>query len=182
VSGNLQDDPNRVLIVGYGNLLRGDDGLGWHAAERLRALTQEPDVEILTLHQLTPELMEPISRAGRVIFIDACAGPVPGEIQVSAIEPQAAAGAAFSHHATPAALLAGALALYGHAPQATLITVAGADFSVSDRLSPEILGQIDSVVAACFTDINRPLRPTARHSTLQGSDLTHNLTPGMTNG
>ena len=26
----------RVLIIGYGNPLRGDDGFGWHAAERLR--------------------------------------------------------------------------------------------------------------------------------------------------
>ena len=24
-----------VLVVGYGNALRTDDGLGWHAAERL---------------------------------------------------------------------------------------------------------------------------------------------------
>jgi len=137
--------PN-TLIVGYGNPLRGDDGLGWHVAERLRALVRDPDVEILALHQLTPELMDPISRADRVIFIDACEGPVPGEIQERTIEPQAAARAAFSHHATPAALLAGARALYGRAPQATLITVTGADFSVSDRLSPEVSAAADAVV------------------------------------
>jgi hydrogenase maturation protease len=150
------------LIIGYGNPLRGDDGLGWHVAERLRATIHDPDVEILTLHQLTPELMEPISRASRVIFLDARAGPVPGEIRERTIEAQAAAGAAFTHHATPAALLAGAQALYGHAPQATLITVTGADFSLSDQLSPEVWKQIDSVVAACRACLNRPLRPAAQ--------------------
>jgi hypothetical protein len=48
----------QVLIVGYGNPLRGDDGLGWRAAERLRTVIQDAGVEILALHQLTPELME----------------------------------------------------------------------------------------------------------------------------
>jgi len=147
--------PN-TLIVGYGNPLRGDDGLGWHAAERLREAVRDPGVEILAVHQLTPELMEPISRAGRVIFIDACVGEAPGEIRQRTVEPHAAPGAAFSHHATPAALLAGALALFGHAPEATLITVTGADFSLSDRLSPEIERQLDSVVAACLASLDRP--------------------------
>jgi Ni,Fe-hydrogenase maturation factor len=72
---------------------------------------------------------------------------VPGEIQERTIEPQAAARAAFSHHATPAALLTGARALYGRAPQAILITVTGADFSLSDQLSPEVGARMEDVVA-----------------------------------
>jgi hydrogenase maturation protease len=138
--------PN-TLILGYGNPLRGDDGFGWHAAQRLRAAVRDPNVEILALQQLTPELMEPISRADRVIFLDASVGAAPGEIAERVVEPQAAAGAAFSHHATPAALLAGARILYGRAPLATLITVTGSDFSVSDRLSPAVGMQLDTVSA-----------------------------------
>jgi hydrogenase maturation protease len=138
----------RTLIVGYGNPLRGDDGLGWHVVERLRAAVQDSSVEILALHQLTPELMDPISRADRVIFIDAAVGPVPGEIAERTVEAQAGAGAAFSHHATPAALLAGARALYGRAPEATLITVTGADFSLSDQLSEAVNRQLEKVVGA----------------------------------
>ena len=134
-----------VLIIGYGNPLRGDDGLGWHAAERLRAAVEDPEVEILTVHQLTPELMEPISQADRVILIDAGVGAVPGEIQERAVEPQAT-GSAFTHHATPTALLAGARALYGNAPPATLITVTGADFSFSDRLSPAVNARMNALV------------------------------------
>ena len=34
-------------------------------------LINDPDVEIVPLHQLTPELMDPLRRADRVIFIDA---------------------------------------------------------------------------------------------------------------
>jgi hydrogenase maturation protease len=67
----------RVLIVGYGNPLRGDDGLGWHAAEALRAAL--PEAEILAVHQLTPELAEDASRAELVIFLDAAETGAPGE-------------------------------------------------------------------------------------------------------
>jgi hydrogenase maturation protease len=135
-----------ILIICYGNPLRGDDGLGWHAAERLRAIVRHPEVEILALHQLTPELMEAISRTDRVIFIDACEGALPGEVDERPVVP-AAAGAAFTHHMTPSALVAGASALYGHAPQATLLTVTGADFSVSDQLSPAVSTALDALVS-----------------------------------
>ena len=107
----------KVLIVGYGNPLRGDDGVGWRAAERLRGAIRDPDVEIHALHQLTPEVMEALGRADRAIFIDACVGAV-----------------------------AGARALYGHAPQATLITVTGGDFSLSEELSPSVSAAMDGVV------------------------------------
>src|ERR1017187_7308080 len=57
-----------TLILAYGNPLRGDDGIGPEAGERLRSIIQDSDVEIRTMHQLTPELMEPISRAARVLY------------------------------------------------------------------------------------------------------------------
>ena len=134
-----------ILIVCYGNPLRGDDGFGWHAADRLRTAIQDPSVEIRTMHQLVPELMDSLSRVDRAIFIDASVGPVPGEIRERTLEP-AAGGATFTHHVTPAALLAGSKALYGKAPLATLITVTGADFSLSDRLSPAIGTALSAVV------------------------------------
>ena len=136
-----------TLIVAYGNPLRGDDGIGPEAGERLRSIVQDPDVEIRTMHQLTPELMEPISRAARVIFIDACEGAVAGEIGERAIEPSTAA-MRFTHHATPEGLLAGARALYGHAAEATVVTVAGAEFSLGSGLSPAVARSLDGVVAA----------------------------------
>ncbi len=60
-----------VLVIGYGNTLRGDDGAGCYVAERLCALNHEPGLKVLSLHQLTPELAQPVAEAGLVIFIDA---------------------------------------------------------------------------------------------------------------
>jgi hydrogenase maturation protease len=139
---------SRILILGYGNPLRGDDAFGWRVAERLLELPPDPAVEILCLHQLTPELMDPLSRADFAIFIDAAASGEPGAMVERRIDPASAANAAFTHHATPEALLAGARALYGRAPEAVMISVAGADFSLGAELSPAVSSRFDEVIAA----------------------------------
>ena len=47
-------DPHKpVLVIGYGNTLRGDDGFGPCVASLLAQRTQAADVEILTPQQLT---------------------------------------------------------------------------------------------------------------------------------
>ena len=116
-----------TLIIGYGNPLRGDDGFGWHAALRLREIIQDAGIEILAVHQLTPELMDAISRARRVIFIDAAVGEDAGKLTVTALETTGGPAAVFTHFATPAALLEGARSLYGAKPEGLLITVVGLD-------------------------------------------------------
>jgi hydrogenase maturation protease len=133
-----------ILILGYGNTLRGDDAFGPRVAELLLGRVQDPSVEILSLHQLTPELMEPLSRAALAIFIDAAAVGEPGAIVERRLDP-AAAPAAFTHHATPEGLLAGARALYGCAPEAVLISVAAADFGLGAELSPAVSSHLDEV-------------------------------------
>ncbi len=135
-----------MLIIGYGNPLRGDDALGWRVTQRLRDLVTDPEVEILTLHQLLPELMDTLSRAERAIFIDAAAEGSPGEVVERALTP-AVTAASFTHAATPEALLTGARLLYGSAPEGAMISVAGADFSLGAGLSEAVGAQVDRVVA-----------------------------------
>ena len=125
------------MIIGYGNPLRGDDAFGYRAAERIPGA--------IAVHQLTPELMDPISRADRVIFLDATAEGVPGEIRRRTLAP-AEGSRPFTHHATPESLLAGAQALYGRAPEATLITVTAATFDLSHTLSPEVEKALDAIL------------------------------------
>ena len=59
-----------LLVIGYGNTLRGDDGVGPRVAEAVGELNL-PGVHTLICPLLTPELANPISRAGKVIFVDA---------------------------------------------------------------------------------------------------------------
>src|SRR5262245_29107852 len=87
----------RVLIIGYGNPLRADDGVGWQAARHLAELLRDEPIEILALHQLTPELAEPISRADLIIFIDASNEGQPGSWKCERLEVNTTPGNSLAH-------------------------------------------------------------------------------------
>jgi hydrogenase maturation protease len=147
--------PTRVLLIGYGNALRGDDALGPMAVERLRPLlttalpttalptTALPtnalpiNVELLSCHQLAPELAERLARCELALFVDAAARGEPGTVHVQRLWPEAAGIASLTHHIQPAALLALARELYGRAPEAMLVTGAGATFDGRESLSEQ---------------------------------------------
>jgi hydrogenase maturation protease len=145
---------SRVLIIGYGNPLRGDDAFGWIAAERLRERIGDPDVEVLAVPQLVPELMEPISESGRVIFIDASNEGESGRLQCRHLEPDPRGSDALLHHMTPEALLAGARTLYGRVPEAVMYTVRAEQMEMSDTLTAEVehaLRQaVERIGAVCY--------------------------------
>ena len=81
---------NPILVIGYGNPLRGDDGVGWRVAEEAAALLPDPPVTVLTVQLLTPELADPISRSDLLILIDAAAEgpPTPGLEGAVEVRPQ----------------------------------------------------------------------------------------------
>ena len=136
----------RTLIVGYGNPLRSDDAIGWHASRLLAQVLAGRDVEVITCHQLTPELAELLSQSRRAVFIDADAAGKPGAIHRRAIRPQPSASSAFTHTCTPSGLLASAQQLYGRRPQAIVITVSAQSFEFGDALSPVVSAALPEVV------------------------------------
>jgi hydrogenase maturation protease len=76
-----------LLVIGYGNTLRGDDAIGPLAVQELEDENEFSDVEFLTCHQLAPEVAEHLSRAGAVLFIDASAAAPTGAIECREIVP-----------------------------------------------------------------------------------------------
>jgi hydrogenase maturation protease len=131
-----------ILVIGYGNPLCGDDGVGPYAVEHLADEGPPSGVEYLTLRQLTPELAEPISRADTVIFIDAADDGISGAISCRNLKPLArpseTAPGAFTHHVKAGILLENARFLYGRQPTAWLYTVAGENFNLGDSFSPAV--------------------------------------------
>jgi hydrogenase maturation protease len=132
----------KVLIVGYGNPLRSDDGLGWQAVRELSRSLESPDVEFLTCHQITPELADKVAAVGTVIFIDATrigeSDPAkPGELIVSEVAPFPGSFA-FSHELTPATLLDLGRRLYGSCPRAYTVSLRGESFAFGETLSPSV--------------------------------------------
>ena len=111
-----------TLVIGIGNTLAADDGIGPLVAERLRALT---DVRVIVARQITPELAEEIATVGRVVFIDAS---LTGTcVEVVRVAP-ATQWPALAHALTPAELLALTRAVYGRYPEARMVTIPGHNF------------------------------------------------------
>ena len=139
----------KTLILGYGNTLRKDDGLGVYAAMALAALTLPDDVEIRTYQQLSPELSPVLAQVDHAIFIDAALASSeekPGMINTRILHPRTNQPSGVTHHFTPETLLAMAESLYGHAPQAILFSVAAASFALEEGLSPEVTSVLPILV------------------------------------
>ena len=135
-----------TLIIGYGNPLRSDDAFGWHASRMLAETLTAKDIEVITCHQLTPELAEPLSRCRRAVFIDADTEGTPGEIHRCAVRPKVPSSSSFTHTCTPSGLLASSQQLYGRRPQAIVITVTAQSFEFGDALSPAVSSALPKVV------------------------------------
>jgi hydrogenase maturation protease len=135
------------LVIAVGNPLRSDDGLAWHAADLL-SRNQPNDCEIVTVHQLTPELAEAVSGVHLAIFIDASADLRAGMVHCQEIRTTGEnAEMRHSHSVSPAALLTLARTLYQASPRAFLITCGGKYFDHGDSLSDEVASATREVVA-----------------------------------
>ncbi len=148
-----------VLVIGYGNTLRSDDGVGPRVAGLLADDPRLAGATVTARHQLTPELAGDIRSAVLVVLIDATTEAPPGAVVVRPVEawvePRAGAGAAAgaaagagagvgggpgatSHHVDPGVLLALARDLYGASPEAHLVSVGVADMGPGEVLSPRV--------------------------------------------
>lgn len=128
-----------ILIIGYGNPLRGDDAAGRLVAEAV-ADWDHPQMQSLSVHQLTPELAADIAAARRVVFVDAfvCATESPPEVTLTPLTLDIAAPPASvysAHAAAPHELLAMAQALFGATPEACFCAIPACCFEPGAPLS-----------------------------------------------
>ncbi len=143
----VADGPSSVLVIGCGNTLRRDDGVGYLVAETV-ARWNRPGVSSRAVHQLVPELAEPLSEAAHAIFVDARPAHVEDDVDVRPIEPDAGATSALGHFGDPRLLLALAATLYGRSPPAWLVTVPAVDFELGEDLSPTARRGVDQALRA----------------------------------
>ncbi len=161
-----------MLVVGYGNPLRGDDGVGQEVALMLEAELADTGASTVLAHQLLPELALDASRSRLVIFIDAAAGESAGSLSVrplsaggwpradppadlsaSAARAGSAAGA-FSHQLGAADVLALARRLYGGYPVALLVSIGAASLEPGAGLSAAVRCAIPHAARAVLAAID----------------------------
>ncbi len=121
------------LVVGIGNTLRCDDGVGIRVVE---SLPPDARAERLTVQQLTPGLLEPLAQAGRILFVDADAGN--DSVRLLPLRP-AGREARLGHAVSAEELLEWILIEHDACPPAWMLSVPGRSFGFGEELSPEAL-------------------------------------------
>lgn len=150
----------RILLIGYGNTSRRDDGVALHIMERLcRALglpeavidgdgaAEGANPSMIYLHQLAPELAETVAPYDRVVFLDAHVAMEDwGPVEWRPVEP-VCRPSMVAHHLKPGVVLALCESLYGHTPLGYTLSVQGHDFDFGEELSSETSLLADRAVA-----------------------------------
>jgi hydrogenase maturation protease len=127
----------RILVIGYGNPGRRDDGLGPALAARVEA-QQWTGVTVQSDYQLMIEHSALMVGHDVVVFADAALNLPRGEPYD--LQPVAAAScpSGFSHHLPPPAVLQLAADCFGARPQAWLLGIRAVDLrSYAEGLTPE---------------------------------------------
>lgn len=133
-----------LLVIGYGNSLRRDDGVGPRVVEAVEALNL-PGVHTLVSQQLSPEQAEPIARARRVIFVDAALDDLSG-IRLRKLEPGQITQL-MAHAADPGTMLALARDVFGRAPEAWWLTIPAVYLGFGTDFSPEAEAGIHAAIS-----------------------------------
>lgn len=153
-----------VLVAGFGNLYRRDDGVARFVVntlfERLDRPALDPmddgfedmghPVDAVLLHQLVPELAETLVDYDLVIFVDAHVATIPEAIHEERIDVSFRTPFV-SHNTHPSTVLALTQQLHGRTPDAVLLSLLGHDFDFGEGLSPEtaalVVPAVDRILA-----------------------------------
>ncbi|KAF0129642.1 MAG: hydrogenase maturation protease [Bacteroidetes bacterium] len=128
----------KILVYGYGNPGRQDDGLGAALIQKIDEwLTSFPSQKIITdtNYQLNIEDAASVSEASKVIFVDASIEEIEN---FSFTEVKASdARVEFSMHAvSPAFVIDLCTKMYGKAPNAYLLHIKGYEWDFREELTP----------------------------------------------
>ncbi len=159
----------RSLVIGYGNIDRQDDGMGFYIVNRLRRhLGHKPlafddnglsrlgrSLDSIFIRQLVPELVETAADYDRLVFVDA---HIPGDmpdLRCTRIFPEDGM-AGFTHQLHPAAFLGLLKALCDHEPPSHLLSVQGSNFDFGRGLSANAARLLEPAVGTILKLLKIP--------------------------
>ena len=140
---------DKILLLGYGNPDREDDGVAWHVLKSVAEglgypPPSTPDesfestndrIDLIFLLQLVPEISEIIASYDAVCFVDAHTGEINAGVRAVKIEP-GFQKSPFTHHLTPQTCLELTNSIYGKRPAGYLVSIRGFGFQFEERLTP----------------------------------------------
>lgn len=131
---------DRILVVGVGNTLRSDDGVGPHVASLIEKRNL-PQVDTITLQQLQMELVVELLDYSHTVIIDAA---ITGE-EVAFYPLAAGPGlqVSSSHHVDAGLFTSLARELYDKRLSIMICSIRGENFDVGEKLSSPVLERAD---------------------------------------
>ena len=149
----------RTLVIGFGNIDRADDGVAYHVINRLRrrlgqGMLHEDEtgleeigaqIDSIFLVQLAPELMDVLILYDEIIFVDAHVYENVDSLYYAPVFPEFTT-ATFTHHLTPAMLLALLKSLHHREPAGHIVSIRGYDFDFHRNLSADTEALVEKAV------------------------------------
>jgi hydrogenase maturation protease len=140
----LTSEKLNILVYGYGNPGRQDDGLGVHLSEDIERWSRENGFGSLhtdSNYQLNLEDAANISKYDVVIFADA-SGEDMDDFKMEPLKPSAAVE--FTMHAvSPAFILHLCNQIFEHTPQAWLLHIRGYEWEFMKEMTPKALSNLE---------------------------------------
>lgn len=150
-------DVTDLLVIGYGNDLRSDDGAGRAVADAV-AERELPGVEVRSVSQLTPELSLEIAGRRTVVFVDADVDV--GELRSTPVSAGPAGDGVMTHHGDPATLLSLTSNVGPPPVEAFVISIPASNLEMGFEFSPgterAISQAVDLIVRLAESPTTRP--------------------------
>jgi hydrogenase maturation protease len=160
VASNLQGgdtiSPQKIVVLGVGNILLSDEGIGVHVANELMTMDLPPGVSVIEGGTDGFRLIDIITGADRLIVIDAVkGGSVPGSIYRFDINEvrNCPPGFTTSVHQIGILEVINLSELVGKKPLTTVIGVEPKSLAMGLELSPEIKAKIPRIVELVLDEL-----------------------------
>lgn len=136
---------SKNLLIGIGNTGRSDDGLGWRFLDEIKK-ERNTDWELIYRYQLNIEDAELVSKARKVVFVDAYNNKLDKGFALEECHP--VAGFEYSTHAlNPCTVMALCNNLYKNRPGSQVLKIQGHQWGLKEGLSPQALNNLDKAVS-----------------------------------
>jgi hydrogenase maturation protease len=160
--------PATHVVLGLGNTLHTDDGIGPQAIERLRSDVRVPaDVALIEGGTLGLELLTYIWDCSYLLVLGAVdVGQPPGTlVRMSSQEVQTLPGKGSVHQMGVADLLVALLVLASRTPEIVLLGVQPASTDWGTELSPAVAAVLPALTDAAIAELGRRLHTPAEQLT-----------------
>jgi len=146
-----------TVIIGLGNLILKDDGLGVHVVRELEDRELPPGVELIDGGTAAMELLPVVHGAERIIVIDALrAGGEPGTIyRVNPEDLVCETERPLSLHQVGLLEVLGMAKQLGGHGDVTIVGVEPKEITWGMELSPEVRAKVPKVIKAVFEELKR---------------------------